>query len=126
MTPLIIIPILIQLAIIGAIIYGVLVWRRRAAESGPDVGIGTPRRFYFYSISFIALMLLVSGITMVLMTLLDELFGGPVIRDSTTRLATGLALTIVGLPLWAFTGDSYRTRLRRSHPSAGPSSGGCI
>ena len=102
MTPLIIVPILIQIAVIGAIIYGVFVWRRRAAESGPDVGIGTPRRFYFYSISFIALMLLVSGITMVLMTLLDELFGGPVISGSTTRLATGLALTIVGLPLWGF------------------------
>ena len=100
MTPLIIIPILIQLAVVGAIIYGVFVWRRKAAEAGPDVGIGTPRRFYFYSISFIALMLLVSGITMVLMTLLDELFGEPVIRGTTTRLATGLALTIVGLPLW--------------------------
>ena len=92
--------ILIQLAVVGAIIYGVFVWRRKAAETGPDVGIGTPRRFYFYSISFIALMLLVSGITMVLMTLLDELFGGPVIQGTTTRLATGLALTIVGLPLW--------------------------
>lgn len=102
MTPLILIPVLIQLAVIGAIIYGVIAWRRKAAEDGPDVGIGTPRRFYFYSISFIALMLLVSGVTMVLMTLLDELFGGPVIRGSTTRLATGLALTIVGLPLWGF------------------------
>ena len=102
MSPLVIIPILIQLAVVGAIIYGVFVWRRKSAEAGPDVGIGTPRRFYFYSISFIALMLLISGITMVLMTLLDELFGGPVIRESTTRLATGLALTIVGLPLWGF------------------------
>ncbi len=100
MTPLIIIPVLIQLAVIGAIIYGVFVWRRKAAAAGPDVGIGTPRRFYFYSISFIALMLLVSGVTMVLMALLDELFGEPVIRGTTTRLATGLALTIVGLPLW--------------------------
>ncbi len=100
MTPLIIVPILIQIAVIGAIIFGVFMWRRKATEDGPDVGIGTPRRFYFYSISFIALMLLVSGITLVLMSLLDELFGGPVIRGTTTRLATGLALTIVGLPLW--------------------------
>ena len=100
MTPLIIVPVLIQIAVIGAIIFGVFIWRRKATEDGPDVGIGTPRRFYFYSISFIALMLLVSGITLVLMSLLDELFGGPVIRGTTTRLATGLALTIVGLPLW--------------------------
>ncbi len=100
MTPFIIVPILILLAVIGGIIYGVFLWRRRDVDSGPDTGMGTPRRFYFYSISFIALMLLVSGVMMVLMSLLDELFGEPVIRRATTRLATGLALTIVGLPLW--------------------------
>ena len=77
-------------------------WYSRAASSGPDLGIGTPRRFYFYSISFIALILLASGVLTVLMSLLDELFGEQVIREGTTRLATGLALTIVGLPLWAF------------------------
>ena len=100
MTPFIIVLILIQFAVIGAIIYGVFLWRRRAVDSGPDTGMGTPRRFYFYSISFIALMLLASGVMTVLMSLLDELFGEPVIRGDTTRLATGLALTIVGLPLW--------------------------
>ena len=100
MTLLVIVPFLILLAIIGAIVYGVFALRKRATEDGPDVGIGTPRRFYFYSISFIALMLLVSGVTLVAMTLLDELFGGPVVRGTTTRLATGLALTIVALPLW--------------------------
>ena len=97
-----VIRILIQLAVIGTAIHGAFIWRRRSVGAGRDRGIGTPRRFYFYSISFIALMLLVSGVTMVLMSLLDELFGDPVIRDVTTRLATGLALTIVGVPLWAF------------------------
>ena len=97
-----VIRILIQLAVIGTAIHGAFIWRRRSVGAGRDPGIGTPRRFYFYSISFIALMLLVSGVTMVLMSLLDELFGDPVIRDVTTRLATGLALTIVGVPLWAF------------------------
>ena len=94
--------ILIPAAVFGAAIHGAFIWRRGSVGSGRDRGIGTPRRFYFYSISFIALMLLVSGVTMVLMSLLDELFGEPVIRNATTRLATGLALTIVGLPLWAF------------------------
>ena len=100
MTPFIIIPILILLAVIGAIIYGVFLWRGRTVDDGPDTGIGTPRRFYFYSISFIALMLLVSGVLTVLMSLLDDLFGEPVIRGATTRVAIGLALTIVGMPLW--------------------------
>ena len=101
MTVFTIIPALIPLAVIGAIIYGIFLWSRRTtSENGPDTGIGTPRRFYFYSISFIALMLLVSGVMIVLMSLLDELFGEPVFRGDTGRLAVGLALTIVGLPLW--------------------------
>ncbi len=116
MTPFIIIPILIQLAVIGAIVYGVFLWRRRTVDSGPDTGIGTPRRFYFYSISFIALMLLVSGVLTVLMSLLDELFGEPVIRGATTRVATGLALTIVGMPLWGIHWRFVQNRVA-AHPS---------
>ena len=114
----IVISVIVQLAILGAIIYAVWTWRRRSTTSAPDTGVGTPRRFYFYSISFIALMLLASGVWMLLMSLLDELFGEPVIRGSTTRLATGLALTIVGLPLWAlhwrFTQRSADTHLAES------------
>ena len=108
--------ILIPVAVIGAAIHGAFIWRRRSAGAGRDRGIGTPRRFYFYSISFIALMLLVSGVTMVLMSLLDELSGEPVIREATTRLATGLALTIVGLPLWAFHWR-FAQRSTAAHPA---------
>ena len=111
-----VIRILIQVAVIGALIHGAFIWRRRSVGAGRDRGIGTPRRFYFYSISFIALMLLVSGVTMVLMSLLDELFGDPVIRDVTTRLATGLALTIVGVPLWAFHWR-FAQRSTAAHPA---------
>ncbi len=93
---------LIPLVIIGGIAYAIYVWRRRASDSdAPDGGLGTPRRFYFYSISFIALMMLAGGVMTVLSSLLVELFGDPVLRNSTVRLATGLALTIVGAPLWA-------------------------
>ena len=111
-----VIRILLQVAVIGTLIHGAFIWRRRSVGTGRDRGIGTPRRFYFYSISFIALMLLVSGVTMVLMSLLDELFGEPVIREATTRLATGLALTIVGLPLWAFHWR-FAQRSTAAHPA---------
>lgn len=96
---------LVYVAIIGGVVYGVYLWviRRsgRYPEPEPDTGIGTPRRFYFYSISFIALMMVANGLMTVLAALLDALFGS-VLRDSTTVLATGLAVTIVGLPLWYF------------------------
>ena len=96
---------LVYVAIIGGVVYGVYMWMMRRSgrypEPEPDTGIGTPRRFYFYSISFVALMMISSGLMTVLAALLDALFGS-VLRDSTTRLATGLAVTIVGLPLWYF------------------------
>lgn len=108
MSPFLIVSLLGQLVLIGAIIYGVYLWRRRSDRFGPDLGIGTPRRVYFYSISFLALMLVASGAWMVLYSLLDDLLGlgsllgDSVVRGSTTRLASGLALIIVGVPLWFF------------------------
>ncbi|MDP6713261.1 MAG: DUF5671 domain-containing protein [SAR202 cluster bacterium] len=74
----------------------------RRRRSRVDTGIGTVRRLYFYSVSFVALMMVANGVMLVSMDLLDRLFGGSAVSDSTTRLAWGLALIIVGLPLWAF------------------------
>ena len=91
------------LGVIGGIAYLVFAWIRRGRTAETHAGIGVPRRFYFYSISFIALMMLASGIMITFSTLLDGLFEGEIIsRSETTKLATGLALVIVGLPLWGF------------------------
>ena len=63
-----IVGLLILIAIIGLIIYGIIVWRRRASasESAPDPnadpGIGTVRRLYFYIVSFVALMMTATGV----------------------------------------------------------------
>ena len=103
-----IVGLLILIAIIGLIIYGIIVWRRRASasESAPDpnadLGIGTVRRLYFYIVSFVALMMTVNGIVFLVQFILDSIFGGDVISDSTVRLAGGVSLVIVGSPLWYF------------------------
>ena len=94
---------LVWLAVIGGIAYLVFAWIRRGRTAEMHAGIGVPRRFYFYSISFIALMMLASGILVTFSTLLDALAGDRVVlRSETTKLASGLALVIVGLPLWGF------------------------
>ena len=94
---------LLWLGVIGGIAYLVFAWIRRGRTTETHTGIGVPRRFYFYVISFIALMMLASGALVTFSTLLDGLAGDRVVlRSETTKLASGLALIIVGLPLWGF------------------------
>lgn len=99
---------LIQAAIVGGIGFGIYALvrrgRRNRDDDSPepeDAGVGTPRRFYFYSISFIATIVAANGVMITLMSLLDALFGGDMLLDSPAQLATGLSMTIVGIPLWA-------------------------
>ena len=92
----------IFVAIVAAIVYGIVALTRRRREFGEvDTGIGTVRRLYFYTVTFVAMMMAASGITEIAHYVLDAItdveIGGP----SRIRLATGLSLTIVGLPLWA-------------------------
>ena len=97
---------LIPIALIALIIYGIVVWRRRASQHAPeedtDPGIGTVRRLYFYAVAFVSLMMTASGIVLLIQVILDSIFGGDIISDSTTRLAGGVSLLIVGAPLWFF------------------------
>ena len=96
----------IPLVIIGLIVYGIIVWRRRSAEhaseDNTDLGIGTVRRLYFYFVSFVALMMAATGIVLIIRFILDSITGGAVISDSNTSLAAGVSLLVVGAPLWYF------------------------
>ena len=92
---------LVPVALIGAVVYGVMAVTRRGREfAAVDPGIGTVRRLYFYVVSFVALMMATVGVVQIGQYLLDSLFGGDVLSPSKVRLAVGLSLTIVGLPLW--------------------------
>ena len=119
----ILIPALISLlAVGGGSLYAVF-RRGRTPDAAPGPDTGTPRRFYCYFLSFVALALLASGVTIIQMSLLDELFGEPALHRSATRLATGLALTLVGLPLWFVHWRLAQRSATRSPASAGRCSG---
>ena len=60
------------IAVMGGIAYLIFAWIRRGRTTETPAGIGVPRRFYFYWISFVALMMLASGILVTFSTLLDE------------------------------------------------------
>ncbi len=99
-----IVPTLILLAIVFGIVYAIYAWRKR--EPDPDAGhdpeLGTLKRLYFYGISFAALMVLIAGISLAAQSLLNVLFDGQAFSLSSNRLAWGLSLFIVALPIWAF------------------------
>ena len=93
----------IVVIVIGVVIY-LVVQRRRTTTTldAPDPGIGTIRRIYFYTISFVALLMAAIGIALIIQFVLEGLFVSDVVSQSNDRLAYGGALTIVGLPLWIF------------------------
>ena len=96
-------PLLILAAIVGGIVYGIVILTRRGRDFGEaDTGIGTVRRLYFYTVTFMALIMAASGVTEIAHYVLDAITDTEIDGPSRIRLATGLSLTIVGLPLWGF------------------------
>ena len=92
---------LIPVAIVAAIVYAVLRWRRRRPATGPDdPGMGTVRRLYFYTVALIALVVAVNGLAQIGRFVLDSLFGAEVVSGSRVGLAIGISLSVVGLAVW--------------------------
>ncbi len=92
---------LIPIAIVAAIVYGVVsLTKRRRTTPQVDPGIGTIRRLYFYGVALAALIMAANGIALVADDTLTVAFGDDVVVDSVEKLALGLALTLVGVPLW--------------------------
>lgn len=92
---------LVPLVLIVAVVVAVvMLMRRRGGPQEEDLGIGTLKRVYYYGLSFVALGVAAPGLIILLDFLLDNLFGPPALYGGQTQLALGLALTLVGTPLW--------------------------
>lgn len=88
---------LAPVALVGAVLVGLS--RLRQSDPEPDEpGIGTVRRVFLYVLAFVSLGLASAGLALLVAGVLDALFGGRVIAESDTDLATALSLTVVGLP----------------------------
>lgn len=96
----ILIPILVIVGIIWLVV--ALVRRRREGEEPLDPGIGTLKRVYYYGLSFVALMVAAGGIVLLVDFAADGLLGAQVLSGGEAKLALGLALTLVGTPIWFF------------------------
>ena len=98
---------LMQILVVGLLIWGIAAWRQRAKRTAEDPSGGEQirvgaRRLYFYVVSFASLMMWVNGAALVGQFVLDAVFGGDVAISSDTGLAAGASILVVGLPLWAF------------------------
>ncbi|MBI4281868.1 MAG: hypothetical protein HY672_00045 [Chloroflexi bacterium] len=91
---------LLPLAIIIGVIAGIVALARRRGEPGGDPGIGTVRRLYIYFLSLAGLVTAAIGATLLVSAALGALFGPKAISGENTTTALGLALTIVGTPVW--------------------------
>ena len=91
---------LVPLLFIAGIVAGIVLLVRRGQDGGDVPGIGTTRRLFLYGLAFIALMLVASGLTQLLSSIIDALFTDALSRGDSERPAFGIAATVVGFPIW--------------------------
>ncbi len=94
-----IIAILLVLLIPISLVWAVAAQGRRREEGG-DPGIGTVRRLYYYGLALAGLIAAGIGGVLLLRTILEALFGTKALLLGSSTLALGLALTMVGTPIW--------------------------
>ena len=101
---LLLISLLVLAGLVAGIVFGIrALTQGRDQFEEADPGIGTVRRLYFYLVSFVALMMTINGLVLLVAGVLEALFGATVISSSNdSMLAWGIALILVGTPLWAF------------------------
>ena len=102
-------PILVIVGIIALIVALV----RRRGPTARETGIGTPRRLYYYTLSFVALMVSVSGVLSLVDYLADSLSERELVSQGESQLALALALTLVGAPIWLFHWRLAQQAIRR-------------
>lgn len=94
-------PLAILVAIVFAITSAVSRSRRARSESSAP-GIGA-RFVFYYLFSFTALIVGVSGASVLLGYIVDSLRSDLIVSPGDSQLALGLALSLVGIPAWLFT-----------------------
>ncbi len=91
----------LPLLVVGIIIAIVVLVRRQHGgerETVGEPGLGTVRRLYYYVIAFVALMLAGNGAALLISYGIDS--AASALTRSQTQLPLGLALTLVGTPIW--------------------------
>jgi hypothetical protein len=103
---------LVALLVLAGIIAIVVALVRHRTGEEEDSGIGTLRRLYYYGLAFVALMVAVSGAILLVSNIVESLGGSQILSTSNPSLALGLAMTLVGTPVWLLHWNFAQRALR--------------
>ena len=90
-------PFLVIVSVSVTSIYLIFTDRDKGASEGTGKIL---QRLYFYLVSFVTLIMVGSGSTILIQFVLQELFAENIMSSSTDKVALGTALMVVGIPLW--------------------------
>jgi hypothetical protein len=110
---------LFPLIVIGLIVFAIVALVRRGRRPETEPGIGTTRRVFLYGIAFIALMLASTGVSLATAGVLETITETDVFRRDSGNTAFGLALAIVGFPVWLLVRLAAQRSLVRYPGEAG-------
>ena len=90
-------PFVVLLSVAGTSLY--LIFAKRDKDPNEPTG-KILQRLYFYLVSFVSLIMVGSGSTILIQFLLQEFLSENIMSSSPDQVALGTALVVVGAPLW--------------------------
>lgn len=93
------IPFLLILAALSTAIYLIFSKKEIGSQESPSKVI---RRLYFYSVTLVGLLMTTGGTVQIIQFILEGIVSNNVIQQSPEKVASGVALIVVGAPLWGF------------------------
>ena len=87
---------------LGLLVLVLTLWRRYRSSPSDARGMGTVKRLYFYGVCFVSLFMVINGAILLVQVLAESFSGTTMFAKSSGIVAGGIALVVVGFPLWVF------------------------
>ena len=104
-------PFVVLLSVAGTSLY--LIFAKRDKDPNEPTG-KILQRLYFYLVSFVSLIMVGSGSTILIQFLLQEFLSENIMSSSPDQVALGTALVVVGAPLWILHWKILANQIKKS------------
>ena len=92
----------IYIIVFAVAVSGIYTFFSRKRPSTQITAANTIQLFYFYSILFVSLLIIINGILLIVNFILDGFLPNGMVDSNQLGAATGFSFVIVGIPLWIF------------------------